>query len=330
MARVGKVCIRTMVLMVTLAIAISFNAQSPSSAGISREEVIRIVDERLHHYDTILGGVSTLFTVTGVLLAIYMGIQGIRELSSWRSGRKYKTALDAKYVEIISLRDQIDNARIAERNYRIAEDYRKEDRFLDAKRYYQEAIKHYPNDQDYFFNYGKVLTEMSNFEEAQKLFRQASELFPNTTLFLPGLAECYENTGQADSALKVWQQLLDIDHNNPFYYKRVAHLYRTQANYEDALDYFEKCNRINPDMDAIKGIISVSISLYDRYKKERKSEQANHYLQKLVLTLNNLQQMNPAIFKVIFAEDIEKNGSFSDLNREQLFTDAFSIDSKGI
>jgi tetratricopeptide (TPR) repeat protein len=299
--------------------------QSAPSSNLTNEEIRRIIDERIQHYESLLGVVSTLFTITGVLLTIYMALQGFRDVRAWREDRRYSSVLDAKYNEIISMRDQIDNARIAERNYKIAEDYRKEERFTDAKRYYQEAIKYYPGDQDYYFNYGKVLIEMHDFGEALERYKSAVELFPQTTLFRQGLAECYEKTGQLDLALKAWHELLEVDHHNPFYYKRVANLYRSKAAYENAIEYFEKCNEISPDMDAIKGIINAAMDLYDRYTKERNLELANRYLQKLILTLENLHQINPAFFKLAFEEEVQRSPYFHALSGERLFAEAFSF-----
>jgi tetratricopeptide (TPR) repeat protein len=297
-------------------------AQQSPVPSLTREDVQRAVNEHLQQYEKLLSAVSTLFTITGVLLAVYLALQAVREWRSWRKSREYAKELDKKYREIISIREQIDNARLAERNYLMAEECRKEERFADAIRFYREAIRYYPYDQEYFFNCGKVLTKLKLFDETVELFEQSIESFPQTLLFRRSLAETYERMSKTDLALSAWHKLLELDRANPDYYKRIARLYRHQADHEKAFEYFEKCNDLSPDLDAFRGMIQASIELYARSKMERNPELAHVHLQKLITTLKTLHQLNPIDFKTVSEEDVQKNRYFSELCNDDSFVEA--------
>jgi len=157
----------------------------------------------------------------------------------------------------------------------------------EAKKYYEEAIKMNPNDEEAYINMGEIYKEMSTRRNRYN--------------------ECYPDNGDyAEKAIFCYEKAIEINSNNVQIYKNIGFLYVLMADnnenhfilerndcYFEAIDYYERALEITPnDAEIYRNIGNCYCGLNDKTK-------AIDYFNKVI-------ESNPNYLNPKFAEEKEE------------------------
>lgn len=119
--------------------------------------------------------------------------------------------------------------------------YQSDGRLKEAEKYFEEALRHAPNDAMANNNYGAFLYSLERYEEAQRYLEIAAED--------PGYnrrAQAYENLGltrlklgDTDGAVRSFQRSLRLSRSQPRSSLELAEIYLTRGNNALARQYFD-------------------------------------------------------------------------------------------
>lgn len=98
--------------------------------------------------------------------------------------------------------------------------YKNLQKYEEALRDYEEAIKLIPNDAKVYNNKGVVLEKLRKFEEAKTAYKKALEINPEHETANNNLGELYDRFGEHEKALPYYTKQLELEKHDYYYINR--------------------------------------------------------------------------------------------------------------
>lgn len=118
-----------------------------------------------------------------------------------------------------------------------------------ARKYYDEAIKRWPNNIDTYLKYGGILEKNGFTDDAHTLYQKAMSLNPNSAVAEFALADIYKNEGKLDEAIKYYTLGLKKDPNfqdgNGWF--KLGKTYEMKNDYDGVIKAYESMVKAKPD-----------------------------------------------------------------------------------
>src|SRR5262249_18961673 len=127
--------------------------------------------------------------------------------------------------------------------------YRYEEKWPDAVKAYDEAIKLAPKNWSYYNNKGIALQRIkgkdgkedpTSVSDAETAFKKAVELAPKEFDPLNNLGICYRKESKWDDAISAYKKALEIDPKAGDTWFDIASMYLKKDDYANSLDAFQK------------------------------------------------------------------------------------------
>lgn len=96
-------------------------------------------------------------------------------------------------------------------HYNLGNRYLSRERFDDAAKSYEEAIKHYPFDADFHINLGVAYRKLDDYPAAERAFRKAIELNDKDWTAWSNLANAYLKQNRLEDCLKAFERTLKLN-----------------------------------------------------------------------------------------------------------------------
>ena len=126
-------------------------------------------------------------------------------------------------------------------------------RYQQALSMAQKAIENTPNESQHYFNAGRALSGLKQYEEANKIMLKAIQLDNKKVEYWNGLAIIKMSLNRSDLALASYEQSLLLDSHNYFALFNSASIYQNDVNtHLKAIEYFKKAGDValkNGDVD---------------------------------------------------------------------------------
>lgn len=119
------------------------------------------------------------------------------------------------------------------------------DRVEKALKYYNMALKIYPDSVSTFNNLGVLKLRENDFEGAEQMFLKALQIRPGYFAAYTNLGSIYRKKGEIDKAIELLQAGIDASPNNPYSYHSLAKLYLEIDDKEKAEETLRKALRID-------------------------------------------------------------------------------------
>ena len=127
-------------------------------------------------------------------------------------------------------------------------------RASDAEKAFREAITHKPDFPAALNGLGFALLNQGKAKEALPIFEQLYKSDPNNGGFANGLARAYEQTGDLDKAIEIWKKSDDGKQVTALTWG-LARTLTSQGKLKDALPYWQRIQKSNPDDATVKQMI---------------------------------------------------------------------------
>lgn len=111
--------------------------------------------------------------------------------------------------------------------------------------FYNELLKHYPNNSSVYHAMGNLYLAKLHFEKAEACYNKALTIKPNQTALMNKLADVYQKENKVDQALAEYKKILGIDEKNIESLRSLGKLNKEKGNWSEALTYFEKILKLN-------------------------------------------------------------------------------------
>ena len=121
--------------------------------------------------------------------------------------------------------------------------------YLDAVKYYSDAIDKMPGFTTLFCLLGDVYRILARHEEAIIEYKMARWI---DSLYLPayvGLVQAYEEMGEYESAIETYKKFITIHPNNPILHSQIANLYFMKGEHNKAVSHYQSAILLNPKHD---------------------------------------------------------------------------------
>jgi len=122
----------------------------------------------------------------------------------------------------------------------------KDQKYLEAIKYFDQALSMDPNDQIALTNKGAILTKLNNHEEALEYFDQALKIDPKNIKILSNKGATLVTLGKMNDALKVTKQILLIEPNDVKVLLAQANIYSNLERFSEATNTYERVLKIEP------------------------------------------------------------------------------------
>ncbi|MDO5436971.1 MAG: tetratricopeptide repeat protein, partial [bacterium] len=119
-------------------------------------------------------------------------------------------------------------------------------RYLDAVKYYSQAIDKMPGFTTLYCLLGDIYRILGKHEEAIIEYKMARWI---DSLYLPayvGLVQAYEEMGEYESAIETYQKFITIHPNNPILHSQIANLYFMKGEHNKAVSHYQSAILLNP------------------------------------------------------------------------------------
>lgn len=121
--------------------------------------------------------------------------------------------------------------------------------YLDAVKYYSDAIDKMPGFTTLYCLLGDVYRILGRHEEAIIEYKMARWI---DSLYLPayvGLVQAYEEMGEYESAIETYKKFITIHPNNPILHSQIANLYFMKGEHNKAVSHYQSAILLNPKHD---------------------------------------------------------------------------------
>ncbi|MGN7610958.1 tetratricopeptide repeat protein [Magnetococcales bacterium HHB-1] len=109
-----------------------------------------------------------------------------------------------------------------------------------------QAIKHAPEQVDYYINLGAVLSDLEKNDEATTILEKANLICPDNADLLFNLGVAYHRTQRLEEAVEAYQKSILI-HDNATTHFNLAAVFQEQGDLEQALKAYQATLKIRPD-----------------------------------------------------------------------------------
>src|SRR5688572_28389882 len=128
----------------------------------------------------------------------------------------------------------------------IFEELFKENKITEATIYCEKWLKEEPESGIALNSMALCMMKQGNTEKALELFKRAVELYPKIAAYHNNLSNAYLALGKVDEAKQHLNQSLDL-FPHPESFNNLGRWYYKQGLYQEAIDYFLKALRMNPN-----------------------------------------------------------------------------------
>jgi tetratricopeptide (TPR) repeat protein len=142
--------------------------------------------------------------------------------------------------------------------------YSREDKFDEAEIWFHEALLLNQNDIFWYLMRARTAARNKNFSLAQTVYLQAIEKFPDHAHVRYELALLYQNSNFSELALPALESAFELatkpDHR---YYTLAGRIHESLGNLDEAIDFYQISDNINPEMDQFTNRIKTLNSQQD-------------------------------------------------------------------
>lgn len=119
------------------------------------------------------------------------------------------------------------------------------EKYLDAVKSLDSAIKIKPKETSYYLDKNRILNYINRTEQANWFLIRSLQTNPDTSIYF-AIAENYFTLNDLDSAIFILQQALEKYPNNPEIFSYISDVYRKKHDYAKAYEYAKKATEIRP------------------------------------------------------------------------------------
>jgi tetratricopeptide (TPR) repeat protein len=127
----------------------------------------------------------------------------------------------------------------------IAKAYLAQDKTDDAVKTYKQAIKIYPQRDDFHLALGDIYMKNKQYDEATGEYEAAVRLNPDSTEGRYSLGQLYVNMGRLNNALKQFEQVVRLSPGSATGYYGLGQVSRASGDYQQAIAQLEKSISVN-------------------------------------------------------------------------------------
>ena len=125
--------------------------------------------------------------------------------------------------------------------------YTKLERYEDAVKACEEAIRLNPNHAEAYCNLGLAYAEMERYEDAIKAYKKAIKLNPNFAGAHCDLGATYAELKRHKNAIRAYKKAIKLNPNYAEAYYNLGLTYAEMKKYEDAIDTYKEAIKLDPN-----------------------------------------------------------------------------------
>ncbi|MBA4373179.1 MAG: hypothetical protein C0402_10005 [Thermodesulfovibrio sp.] len=129
----------------------------------------------------------------------------------------------------------------------MADAYQKQNKGNEAIKTYQNAIKLFPNRDDFHVKLGDIYMVQGQLGDAEKEYTKAVSISPTTPLNRYSLGQVYLETNRLDAAEQQFNKLIQLSPKDPSGYFGLGEVARGRGALSEAAGHFEKAIATNKD-----------------------------------------------------------------------------------
>lgn len=176
----------------------------------------------------------------------------------------------------------------AESHYKKGKDYADSERYDDAIREYEEAVKIDPKYVDAYYSLGWTQYCIRKYNEALNNFKKCISLDPNSYKGYKGIAAIFAAQGYHDLAIENYKKAISLSPNLSALYSNIAYTYVKIGNYDEAILNAKKGIELEDIADSyhilgkvylLKGNYDEAIAIFERgLSNEFREKKFKHYI----------------------------------------------------
>jgi tetratricopeptide (TPR) repeat protein len=214
---------------------------------------------------------------------------------------------------------------------RSGDELRTDKNWLDAVDYYQAALKGAPGNASLFRKIGICQLQMQRYKEAKKSFEHAIRMDRKDAISYNNLGVVYYEMRSYNAAIKHYQKAISLDDRAASYYSNMGAAYFGRRQFDKAIESYSKAMDLDPDIfeQTPRGGVSAHLpspddrAHYDYvlaklYARTGEPDRSLHYLKKAM----------EEGYKNI--KDVYKDNEFSTLRKDPRFTELMAAKTTAI
>jgi tetratricopeptide (TPR) repeat protein len=124
-----------------------------------------------------------------------------------------------------------------------------ENQYEEAIKHYKKAVKHFPENDDLFYNIGIAHGNLGKHEDAVKNFQKAIELNPDNDTAYINMGTAFSNLEKYQKAIEAYQKAVELNPENDGAFNGLGNTFLNLKQYKAAIEAFQKATEINPKGD---------------------------------------------------------------------------------
>jgi tetratricopeptide (TPR) repeat protein len=261
------------------------NSNSSSTQSLQEQQAISAAQNDVTIANTVITftGVFVGIVTAAVAIAGYFGISEVFKI------RNLRTNFELNINEINNKADQVEK-----RFDKKVEGFESKVQKFNTK--LNQLSSDFDNlrflDISYYFNEGTKAYRLGDNEHAVEYYKQALKFQPNQPQILERLGRAYSNLNDMQEAIECLEKALSLNPNNESVLRSLG-LYYRYSDKERAIEYFNRCLRINDSdyeawdflglLNRDQGHIDEAISAHEKALRLEKRPETEFYLSILLL-----------------------------------------------